>query len=409
MLLPSVLVSMSTGIDRSRIEADMDVPTDAWVLHSGTAPNGTAQSAPGVLTRENFVLPELQDDEALVEPLYGSWEANIDHALSRQPIDVCRTRFEDPVVLGNLGVVRVLRPAAVAASAKEGDVCLVMPFAKRDRHGYAEQIYAYDGPGTIGLLAKRTKLKSELLLPIPDGTKYALPRWAAYARYFTAWDNWRVAHSCWLSQMDGQDPARQLVFGWGGGVVFAELQLARRAGFRVAMSASTDERLANLSKHGIIPVDRRLFPDLEFDPAAARTDPEYARRYRASEDKFIESIDELSDGEGAAIFVDNIGAPLYKATLKALARQGVLATVGWKHGMRINSLRASECIKRHLHVNTHVWRYGDSAEIRDYQERTGWIAEINPAAVYEFECISQLADDYQNGRISSYFPVFRVN
>jgi hypothetical protein len=45
---------------------------------------------------------------------------------------VCRTRLEDPIVLGNLGVVRVLRPARNMPCHKEGDICLVMPFAKRD-------------------------------------------------------------------------------------------------------------------------------------------------------------------------------------------------------------------------------------------------------------------------------------
>lgn len=387
----------------------MNARTDAWVLHSGPVLNGSTRPVPGVLSREHFVLPELENDEALVEPLYGSWEANIDHALSRDPIDVCRARAEDPIVLGNLGVVRVLRPARTAPSVREGDICMVMPFAKRDRHGYAELIYAYDGPGTIGLLAKQTKLKEDLLLPIPEGTRYSLPQWAAYARYFTAWDNWQVAHSCWLSQMAGEDPAHQLVFGWGGGVVFAELQLAQRAGFRVAMTASTDERLSNLREHQITAVDRRLFPDLELDAAAVGADPECARRYRASQARFTEVIHDLSDGEGVAIFVDNIGAPLYKATAKALARQGVLTTVGWKHGMRINSLRASECIKRHLNVNTHVWRYGESAKIRDYQEDTGWIAAVDPATTYDFDSVPRLVDDYRAGRISSYFPVFRVN
>jgi NADPH:quinone reductase-like Zn-dependent oxidoreductase len=387
----------------------MSAPTDAWVLHSAPVINDAQRSNRGTLSRENYVLPPVELDEALVEPLFGSWEANIDHALARQPIDLCRTRLEDPIILGNLGVVRVLQPARTTASSREGDICMVMPFAKRDPYGYAELIYAYDGPGTIGVLAKRTKIRGDLLLPIPRDSAYELGQWAAYARYFTAWDNWRVAYRCWLSQMDGHDPTDKLVFGWGGGVVFAELQLARRAGFRVAMTASSDRRLSYLREHGIIAVDRRLFPDLQYDPDAVRDDPEYARNYRASEAQFIKTIDELSDGAGVAIFVDNIGAPLYKATVKALGRQGVLATVGWKQGMRINSLRASECIKRHLHVNTHVWRYDDSPEIRDYQESTGWIPAIDPGAIYDFDDIPQLAADYQAGRLDTYFPLFRVN
>jgi NADPH:quinone reductase-like Zn-dependent oxidoreductase len=385
------------------------IATDAWVLYPGSRPGANPPSARANLSREDFSFEEPAEDEALVEPLFVSWEANVDHALSRQPIDVCHQRNEASVVLGNLGVVRVLRGAQVTGSPAEGDICIVMPFEKRDTYGYAELIYAYDAPGTIGLLAKRTKVRADMLLPIPGDTKGSIPQWAAYARYFTAWDNWRVAHGCWAVQVAGHDPAENLVYGWGGGVAFAELQLARRAGFRVAMSASTDERLAGLAEHGITPVDRRLFPDLHLGVDGVRDDPERSLRYRASEREFIRVIHELSDGAGAAIFIDNIGAPLYRATLKGLAREGVLATVGWKHGMRTSVLRASECIKRHLHINTHVWRYGDCAAIRDYQESTGWFPVIDPEAIYDFDAVPQLADDYLAGRITTYFPLLRVN
>src|SRR5262245_8565313 len=91
--------------------------------------------------RHSFAAPG--EGEALVEPLFGSWEANIEHALSRSPIDVCRLRDEEAVVLGNLGVVRVLDPGS-SRSLAEGEVCMVMPFARRDRYGYAQLIYGYD-------------------------------------------------------------------------------------------------------------------------------------------------------------------------------------------------------------------------------------------------------------------------
>ena len=70
---------------------------------------------------------------------------------------------------------------------------------------------------------------------------------------------------------------------------------------------------------------------------------------------------------------------------------------------------AAECIKRHLHVHTHVWRLPDSAEIRDHQERTGWIPEIDPAAVYPFDEVPRLAADYASGRLRTYFPLYQVN
>ncbi|MDH6222494.1 NADPH:quinone reductase-like Zn-dependent oxidoreductase [Streptomyces pseudovenezuelae] len=384
------------------------IHTDAWVLHAGPKDVDTEARPPGNLHREPYSFTAPDEREALVEPLYGSWEANIEHALSRRPVDVCRLRDEGAVVLGNLGIVRVL-DAGKSSSLREGQICMVMPFAKRDTYGYAELIYAYDAPRTIGLLAQRTKIAADLLLPLPEDSRFSLRQWAAYARYFTAWDNWQVAYRCWSAQMRDQDPGEHLVFGWGGGVVLAELLLAKRAGFRVAMTASTDGRLAELAGLGITAVDRRLFPHLTHDPEHPPTDPAEVARYRTSEKEFLRTVDALSDGAGAAIFVDNIGAPLYKATVKSLARQGVVTTVGWKEGMRTFNLRASECINRHLHVNTHVWRYADCATIRDFQEDTAWIPSIDPAGIYEFDEVEQLAADYSTGKIDSYFPLYRVN
>jgi NADPH:quinone reductase-like Zn-dependent oxidoreductase len=382
------------------------ITTDAWVLHPG--PPRTGDASPAVratLSREEISLPVLAENEVLAEPLYGSWEANMDHALSRHPIDLCHFRAEESVVLGNCGVVRVLKSGAAAARYREGDICLVLPFGKPDRFGYAELVYGYDAPGRAGLLARRVTLREDMLLPIPADTEYSLTQWATYARYFIAWDNWRIAHSAWRTQMDDSDPADELVFGWGGGCAFAELQMARRAGFRVGMTASTEARLALLKQHGISPVDRRNFQSLHYDTQAA---PDMTL-YREAERTFRAIIDELSDAKGVAIFIDNIGAPLYKATMKVLARQGVVTTVGWKLGMRTFNLRASDCIKRQLFVNTHVWRQGDSEAIRDYLENTGWLADSNPDAVYDFDDVPQLAADYAAQRIDNYFPLFRIN
>lgn len=375
------------------------ITADAWVLHRQADPSFPLIR--GKLQREELSFEAPGDDEALVEPLFVSWEANVDHAISRQPIDVCDQRGEDQVVLGNLGVARVLRQARARAWPPEGAVCMIMPFAKRDRYGYAELIYAYDAPHTVGLLARRTKVRADMLLPVPDGTRHSLPQWAAYARYFTAWDNWRVARGCWAIQMGEHPTTDSLVLGWGGDVTFAEMILARQEGFRVAMTASTDERIAFLQDHGITAIDRRRFPCLA---ASAENDQAYRRDHRASEEAFLATIRELSDGLGAAIFIDNIGAPLYRTTLKALARQGVLATVGWKQGMQTSILRASECIKRHLPVHTHVWRYDDCPEIRDYMERTAWLPDPGSLAMYTFDQATQLAEEYYSGNVSSYFP-----
>jgi NADPH:quinone reductase-like Zn-dependent oxidoreductase len=358
-----------------------------------------------------FNFGPLEEREALVEPILGSWEANIDHALARSPIDVCSSRGEDAVVLGNLGVVRILKVNAgnEKIAVREGNLCLLLPFGKCDRYGYAELAYAYDAPHTVGLLARRSKMDTRLLLPIPADTTYSLTQWATYGRYFTAWDNWHKAFGCWRTQVVDDDPANHLVFGWGGGVAFAELMLAKRAGFRVAMTAGSDQRVDFLHENGIYPVDRRRFPGISLPSRQARADRERYDRYRASVADFLNVIGNLSGGQGVSIFVDNIGEPLYEVTVKALARAGVITTCGWKAGMRISHLRGAECINRHIHVNTHVWRLQDSPGIRNFQESSGWIAPEKSSVLYEFEQIQALADDYANGRIESYFPLYRVN
>lgn len=381
------------------------------MLRAGSLVGGADDDRAKVLERAPLDIGPPRRGEALVEPILGSWEANIDHALARRPIDVCSTRDEDTVLLGNLGVVRVLElgPAPRPGTVREGDVCLLMPFGVCDRYGYARLVHGYDAPHTLGLLARRSRMDTRLLLPIPGDTRHSLAQWATYGRYFTAWDNWHKALACWRSQLPHEDPEDHLVFAWGGGVALAELTLARRAGFRVAMTAASDERLGLLRANGIVAVDRREYPDLAMPARSSSTDPDLPVRHERSTRRFLDLIDHLSDGLGVAIFVDNIGEPLQRNTTQALARQGVVTTCGWKAGMRISHLRGAECINRHLHVNTHVWCLPDSPTIRDFQESEGWVPPDDATVVYPFDRVPELAGDYAAGRISSYFPLYAVN
>ncbi|RKP46380.1 quinone oxidoreductase family protein [Trinickia fusca] len=384
------------------------ITTDAWVLYAGPELDKTRGPVAGELRRETFTFSDLENDEILVEPLYGSWEANLDHALSRNPIDIVRQRREEKIVLGNGALVRVLERGRSVKSLREGDVCMAMPFGKRDENGFAELVYAYDAPGTIGVMARRTKMRADNVVPLPSNSRHSLLRWTTYGRYFTAWDNWKVASACWRAQLPYANPENYLVFGWGGGTTLAELQLAKREGFRVAMTASNDARLKEIAELGIIPVDRRLFPNLSFDEQRYKTDAEYREAYKASEQIFADTIDELSGGKGVAIFLDNLGGALYRATMRVIGRTGIIATVGWKTGMRLWNLRATECINRRLHVHTHAWRYGDSETIRDFQEATDWIGP-EPTEIFDFDDVPKLASAYYEGKIKSYFPIYRVN
>jgi len=378
--------------------------TEAWVLDEGTG-DGT----PGALRCETIPIPALEPDEVLIEPLYGSWEGNMAHAVRRQPIDICRARREPKVVVGNAGVVRVVDPGPGADDLEPGTPCMFFSCGVPDEHGYMLLAHAYDAPGTIGLLARRTKVHRRNLFPIPEGSRFSLPQWAAFSlRYMTAWSNWQVAHTCYRSQLSEDDDPSPDVWGWGGGCTLAELELAQLHGGRAAMLSGSPENLDRIERCGITAIDRREFPDLAFDERRYRADEDYREAYLRSEERFLETVAKHTDDRGVAIFLDYIGAPVARATQKALGRLGVLSTAGWKHGMATPMNRAIECIARHIHVHTHYARFSEAVPAMAFAEETGWMPTVDAAAVYPFREVPQLVADYEAGR-TGYFPLFAVN
>lgn len=376
------------------------ITTDAWVLHAGPT-----RPVPGELVREDYSFPAITENDVLAEPIYGCWEANMTHAVKRWPIDVCRQRGEDRIVLGNAGVVRILEVGAAVENVKPGDVCVLISVGIWDPFGYPLKILAYDAPGTMGVLAKQIKLHATQVFPIFKNSRYSLRQWAAFPiRYATAWDNWKVAYGAWRLQMSENVPVH--VWAWGGGVSLAELLLAKTFGCRTALIASDDKRLSMCERLGITGIDRRQFPDLAFDEQRFKSDLNYRKRYVQSERVFLNLVRQHTDGAGVSIFIDNIGGPVFRATQKALGRQGVITTCGWKEGTDLAVGRASECINRHIHVFTHGAR--NTHEALHYAETHGWMPEVGDE-VYPWESVPDLMRDYADGKVSSYFPIFQVN
>ena len=381
------------------------IETEAWVIYQSVP--GEATSA--ALRLEAYSFPEPESDEVLVEPVYGCWEANMAHAIERDPVDICAARGEQRIVLGNAGVVRVLQPGAGVTSVKEGDLCCISPVGRWNDDGYLLKVVGYDAPGSVGLLARRLKLHEKQLVVLPSPTRFSYQQWAAFpVRYGTAWANWKVAYGSWRLQNEATPAADTHVWGWGGGVALAELTLARYYGCPAAMIASSDERLASIAAAGLQPIDRREFPDLAYDEERYASDKAYRKRYVASQKKFAEIVRRHTDGARVAIFVDNIGAPVVPATLRALRHRGVLTTAGWKKGMNITTTRANECIAHHIHVYTHGCPLHEAAPAVAFAEEHGWIAPVD-GRVYAWDEIPQLAADYAAERVSTYFPIFQVN
>jgi NADPH:quinone reductase-like Zn-dependent oxidoreductase len=395
------------------------ITTEAWVLYKGELAqnenggndngNGNGKVKMAELSRETFSFPGLSENEVLIEPIYGCWEANVTHALERRPVDICRQRNEEKVVLCNGGVARVLRVGPEVTTVTAGDMCVVTGNRIWDKRGYMIKAYAYDAPNTVGLFAKQTKLHERQLIPIPENTKYSLRQWAAFSiRYVTAWANWKQAYGCLRLQLSEQDYPNPFVWGWGGGVALAELALANMFGCRTAMLASSDDRLRLIASMGIEAIDRRAFGNLYLDEEKYESDSKYRREYRYAQAAFLRLVEEKTEGQLVSIFVDNIGSPVVRATLKALACPGVITTAGWKRGMSINLVRAVECMKWHTHVHTHYARYEEVIESFRFAEETGWMAP-SEGELYDWDNVPMLARDYAEEKVSDYFPLVQIN
>ena len=217
-----------------------------------------------------------------------------------------------------------------------------------------------------------------------------------------------MAYNVWRFQLTEADCPTPIVFAWGGGVSLAQLHLAKFYGATTCLIASHPERLEQCTKLGITPLDRGLFPHLQYDKEKYTSDLPYKKSYIRSEKTFLEKVKEITQGKEISIFIDHIGEPVYRVTLKALGRQGVITTAGWKHGMKTQLARATECIRRHQHIHTHGARFSEAVAATHFAENTDWMAPVEEK-IHPWNEIPTLADEYRNGKLSSYFPIFQIN
>ena len=380
----------------------MPISAEGWFVHAA-GPDEAGR--PAELRRETFELSDPEPHEVLVEPLFGSWEANMQNAIERQPIDVCAVRGDERAIIGNAGVARVLAWGSEVEGLEEGQPVLMFGL-EVDRFGYPVRVMGYDS-ALSGFLATRIKLHRDHLIPIPEGTRYSLEQWAAFNnRYVTAWANWRVALGTFRLLVGADELERLQVWTWGGGTGLAEVQLAAKQGHAAVALASSEERLALVRDLGVQAVDRTPFRELAFDPRKYGRDEAYTKDYQANERRFLETVHEVTGGEGVQIFVETIGVPVFRATTKALSRHGILTTVGWKAGMQIAYLRALETIERHQFIHTHYARRREAEDAVAFAEENDWMPVVDER-VYSFDEVPQLAEDYASGNFRM-FPIYRV-
>lgn len=357
------------------------IETEAWVLEKGH----------NEFIKKKIHIDSLSEDEVLLKPLYGCLEGNMVHAMNNDPINIFDERKESEIVLGNAGILEIERLGSEDDNFKVGDKVIYFCNGESDEYGYPLKITGYDKTNSMGVLSKRIKLNKKEILKIPEDKNISQEQWAAFSlKFITAWSNWKVAYNAFRIQMPNIKPENIYVFGWGGGVTYAELLLAKKYGCQCCMITSKEENINLCKVNGIDTFNRKGINSSKM------------------EKELLEYINVKTKGKGASIFVDNIGKDVYKITMKALGRQAVITTSGWKTGGMLPILRQNECQNRHIHIFTHYARIEEGIEAINFAQKEKWLPPLCEK-VYQWEEIPSLIEDYKLGNLKTYFPIFKIN
>ncbi|HSE72453.1 MAG TPA: NAD(P)H-quinone oxidoreductase [Nocardioidaceae bacterium] len=193
-------------------------------------------------------------------------------------------------------------PPPAGASDVLGLECSgVISAVGEDVSGWSEgdQVCALLAGGGYG---ERVVVPAGQVMPVPDGvdlvTAGALPEVAC-----TVWSN--------VFMIAGLQPGETLlVHGGAGGIGTMAIQLAKALGSTVITTAGSEEKLE---------LCRSLGADL-------------AISYRDQD--FVEEVKKATDGHGADVILDNMGAKYLDRNVSALATEGRLVIIGMQGGVK---------------------------------------------------------------------------
>ncbi len=188
-----------------------------------------------------------------------------------------------------------------------------------------------------GGYAEKVVVPAGQLLPVPSGmdlvTAASLPEVAC-----TVWSN--VALTAGL--VAGET---LLVHGGAGGIGTHAIQVGKALGARVAVTAGSPQRLARCAELGA---------DVLID---------------YHEQDFVEEVRAATEGRGADVILDNMGAKYLPRNVSALARNGRLVVIGMQGGIK-GELNLAELLGKCGSVTATTLRY------RPAEEKAAIVAEV---------------------------------
>jgi putative PIG3 family NAD(P)H quinone oxidoreductase len=194
-----------------------------------------------------------------------------------------------------------------------------------------------------GGYAEKVAVPAEQLLPLPDGvdlvTAGGLPEVAC-----TVWS--MVEQTAKLGEGEVF-----LVHGGAGGIGTHAIQVAKALGARVATTAGSDDRLRKCAELGA----------------------DILVNYR--EQDFVEEVKNATDGHGADVVLDNMGAKYLESNLNVLATSGRLVIIGMQGGIK-GELNVAKVLGKRAHLHAaglrgrpvHGWD-GKAAIVADVRDR----------------------------------------
>ncbi|MCX5559108.1 NAD(P)H-quinone oxidoreductase [Streptomyces sp. NBC_00038] len=188
-----------------------------------------------------------------------------------------------------------------------------------------------------GGYAEKVAVPAGQLLPVPEGLD--LRRAAALPEVTcTVWSNvFMVSHL--------RPGETLLVHGGSSGIGTMAIQLAKAVGAKVAVTAGTKEKLDFCAELGA----------------------DILINYR--EQDFVEEIERATDGAGADVILDNMGAKYLDRNVRALAVNGRLAIIGMQGGIK-GELNIATLLGKRAAVTA------TSLRIRPVEEKAAIVAAV---------------------------------
>ena len=190
-----------------------------------------------------------------------------------------------------------------------------------------------------GSFAQYVSLPASNVFPMPDGLSFAEAA-ALGVNHLTAW---RML----FTQARLKPWETVLVFGVGGGVSLAALQLAKCTGARVIVTSRDDRKLERALAMGA-------------DNAINGADTDVAKAVMAA-----------TGGRGVDVVIENVGAAVWSSAMKSLVRGGRLVTCGATTGDQPPADLRRIFIRQLQILGSTLGNFDEFRDLLGFVERTG--------------------------------------